>query len=116
MSDPKKTEIVQQPKQVENVLEMVLAQMEHGGGIASKLNDSHIDQIIKQRGTIIDRVHDDRKNERWDSKFYVITSFASALIVIFGVMFFKPDYLSETITALLAGAGGFGGGYGLAKK
>lgn len=109
------TSTKQRPENTQS-LEMLLAQLESGNGISSKLKDSHIDKLIDQRGTIIEKVHADRKGERWDNKFYMVVGLIFTVIILAGVMFFKPEYFSEALTALLSGTGGLGIGYGLAKK
>lgn len=112
-------QVVTQTKQKsENTqsIEMLLAQLESGSGIANKLNDLHIDKLIAQRGEIIEKVHADRKGERWDNKFYITAGLIFAALVLGGVMFFLPEYFPEAMTALVSGGGGLGAGYGLAKK
>lgn len=109
-------EMVPQPaKQQTTSLEMILAQLEQGNGISSKLNDNHIDKLIDQRGKIIEKVSEDRSCERWDGKFYFIIAMVATLIILAGVLFFKPEYFPQAMTALLSGGGGFGIGYGVAK-
>ncbi|MBU2523571.1 hypothetical protein KKG71_00035 [Patescibacteria group bacterium] len=104
------------PRERTESIEMVLAELEHGSGIGSKLNTGHIDKLLDQRSDIIDKVHQDRKDERWDSKFYYVGGATVILSVLAAVFKFAPEYISQAITALFAGSGGFGAGYGFGKR
>jgi hypothetical protein len=101
----------------ENSLEMVMAQLEQSDPtIFNKLSPAHIDKILDQRSTIIEKVHTDRKDERWDNKFYLIVVLGFTIIVLGFVGWKLPEYFSEAISALLGGTGGIGVGFGLARK
>jgi len=110
------SKIKSRPRETTESLEMVLAQLDNGNGIANKLTEGHIDKIIDQRGDIIEKVHTDKKLERKDNKFYVITGLVFSLIVLFGIGSLAPQFLGEAITGLLAGTGGLGLGFGLAMR
>ena len=97
-------------------MDMLLAQLDSGEGIANKLTESHIDKILDQRGDIIDKVHKDRRDERWDGKFYFMGLLVFALIILGGVSYVAPEYLSEAIVALISGLGGYGYGKGSKKS
>jgi hypothetical protein len=97
-------------------MEMLLASLDSGEGIANRLTEEHINTLLAQRGDIIEKIHIDRRSERWDGKFYFVGSLLFALIIIGGVAWVKPEFLSEVIIALVSGLGGYGYGYGKGAK
>lgn len=118
MPNENKTTEATQPAKIlskTETMKMMLASLEQPSGIEDKLSSEHIDKLIDQKSEIIRLVHEDRKAESWDSKFYVIIGVGVIVVILEGILFFAPEFLPETISSLVAGIGGTGFGYGLAK-
>ena len=93
----------------------LLAQKIFGADKTPPLSSEQIDKFIEQRGTIISYVHEDKMQESWDSKFYLVVILIFILAFAGGVAWKLPDYFGEVLSFVAGLFGGSLGGYGLAK-
>jgi hypothetical protein len=103
----------------EPVREIMFKQMAFSGPLPNplieKITPAHIDKILDQCQE--DGIHDhqDRKSNRW---FNLVYALIAAAFIIFLVVFLakdNKDLLTSLIGFIVAGGGGFFGGYGYGR-
>ena len=59
--------------------------------------ESQIDEILSQKSKIIDYVHEDKKLDSKDSRFYFISILSASVLIVLCVLFFAKEYLTQTL-------------------
>lgn len=94
----------------------VLLQKVIGQDSSPDLTKEQVDEVLSQQRQVKEYIHEDRKRESYDSKFYLITILAFILIFSGIVLWKYPDAFSEVLSLLVGLFGGAFGGYGLGTK
>src|SRR6266851_7992929 len=101
----------------------VIMQQVAGLGQMPDLTEAQISEVLAQRRLVTDYTRADRKDNHEQFKdntqtlrLFWITGLAALLIVFISVLLFKPDLLSQLVSALLGGGGGYGIGRATGNK
>ena len=109
--------IVQAAPHEENSQELsILLHKVLGATNTPNFTKEQIDELLSQKREITGYVHADKKQEAWDSKFYLTVIFLFVLVFSGLVLWKKPDSFGEVLSFLAGLFGGGLGGYGLASK
>lgn len=87
------------------------------GGDNFAPTSQQFDEILAQRKVVHSYIHEERMQDHEkfkisssDSKYYVTLILVFVIIICSFVLFLKPDYFTQVLSALLGFAGGFGVG------
>lgn len=118
MPENKSTELSsQRPMREENSHEMsILLQKVLGADNTPNFTEKQVDELLAQKREITGFIHEDKKRESRDGKFYLTSVLAFILLFSGLVMWKKPDLFSEVLSFLVGVFGGSLGGYGLASR
>ncbi len=72
--------------------------------------EKQVDEILSQRGKVIDLVHKDKIRESSDKKYYFTVTFVCSLTVVVLVLFFAKQYLTQVLSLIIGASGGYGFG------
>lgn len=71
-------------------------------------NEKQVDEILSQRSKVYDYIHDDRKRESSDKKFYFVGALGASLVIVVLVLFFAQEFLTQVISLIIGAFGGYG--------
>ena len=89
-------------------LNQMMLMMNSSDGGNMQFNEQHVSALVEQKGKIIDYIHDDRKRESFDKKFYVCVAVFAWFFSLFFTMKFAPEYLDVVIASSATFLGGLG--------
>lgn len=75
-----------------------------------------IDELLSQKREITGFIHEDKKRDSWDGKFYLVIILCFILAFSALVLSKEPDLFGEVLSFLAGLFGGGLGGYGLATR
>lgn len=70
--------------------------------------EKQVDEILSQRRKVYDYIHDDKKTDSYDKKFYFIGALIGSLVVTILVLFFAKEFLTQIISLIIGAFGGYG--------
>lgn len=94
----------------------ILLQKVLGADNTPNFTKEQVDELLSQKREITKFIHEDKKSESRDGKFYLIIILAFILLFSGLVLWKKPELFSEVLSFLTGALGGGLGGYGLASK
>lgn len=94
----------------------ILMQKVLGADNTPDFTKEQVDELLSQKRQITGYVHDDKKRDSWDNKFYLVIVLIFVLIFSCLVLWKKPELFNETLSFLAGTFGGGLGGYGLASR
>jgi len=97
----------------ETTLQMLLQKVV--GGNTFTPTERQVDEVLSQRRQVIGYIHDDKKTDSYDSKFYLVVVLIFILVFSGLVLWFKSDLFPEVLSFLAGLFGGGIGGYGFGK-
>ncbi len=116
MPEEDKSIATSQPRE-ENSHEMsILLQKVLGADNTPNFTKEQVDELLSQKREITGYIHEDKKRESRDSKFYLLVVLIFVILFSGLVMWKKPDLFSEVLSFLTGAFGGGLGGYGIAQK
>ena len=74
-----------------------------------------IDELLSQRRQIAAYIHEDRKTDSYDTKFYLVAIIAFILFFSGLVLRMKPEIFSEVLSLIVGLLGGGAAGFGIGK-
>jgi len=105
------------PVREENSQEMsILLQKVLGNENVPEFTKEQVDEILSQKREITNFIHEDKKRESGDNKFYLVVVLIFICIFAGGVLFNEPEYFDVVLSFLAGIFGGGLGGYGLGLK
>jgi hypothetical protein len=118
MSNEEKKGVMTTPHtKEENTQEMsILMQKVLGTDRTPDFTKEQVDELLSQKREITGYIHDDKKRDSWDSKFYLVILLTFVLLFSCLVLWKKPDLFNEVLSFLTGAFGGGLGGYGLGSK
>jgi CRISPR/Cas system CSM-associated protein Csm4 (group 5 of RAMP superfamily) len=81
-----------------------------------KIDASHITQVIENAEKSEQREYNDRSSQRKYQVFYALLATGVFVFLIYWFSDSQPDLLTEILKAIVFALGGFGAGYGVAKR
>ncbi|MDQ5953199.1 MAG: hypothetical protein QG551_427 [Patescibacteria group bacterium] len=70
--------------------------------------EQQVDEVLSQRRQVLSYVHEDRKQESTDKKFYFTLTLVATTVIILLVLFFAKEYLTQVLSLIIGGLGGYG--------
>ena len=72
------------------------------------ITEKQVDEVLAQQRQIHEFVHQDKQRESWDKRFYFFVTLVASLIVIILVLFFAKQFLTQGLSLIVGGIGGYG--------
>ncbi len=94
----------------------ILLQKMFGSDKTPDLTKEQIDELLSQKREITRYIHEDKKQDSWDSKFYLVVVLLFTLALSGLVLWKKPDLLNEVLSFLGGLFGGGFAGYGVGSR
>lgn len=89
----------------------ILLQKVIGSDTAPNFTEEQTNEILSQRRKITEYVHEDRKRESYDSKFYLVSIALFVLLFSALVLNYYPEVFPEVLSLVV----GLFGGYAIGK-
>ena len=70
--------------------------------------EKQVDEILSQRSKVYDYIHEDKKIDSADKKFYFKWALVGSLVVVILVLFFANEFLTQIISLIIGAFGGYG--------
>ncbi len=94
----------------------ILLQKITGDGNVSNFTVEQTNEILSQRRKITEYVHEDRKRESYDAKFYLIVIVVFVFFFSALVLKFYPEVFPQVLSLVIGLFGGGGVGYSIGKS
>jgi hypothetical protein len=94
----------------------ILMQKVLGSDNSPDFTKEQVDELLSQKREITGYIHEDKKSDSWDNKFYLVAILIFVLLFSCLVLWKKPEFFSEVLSFLTGVFGGGLGGYGWANK
>ncbi len=78
--------------------------------------ETQVDEILSQKSKVIDYIHEDKKLESSDNRFYFLAVIIFSGIIILSVLFFAKENLTQIVSLIIGGLGGYGIGKNQSTK
>ena len=72
------------------------------------ITEKQVDEVLSQRRQIHELMHKDKQRESLDKRFYFFATLLASLIVIILVLFFAKQFLTQVLSLIIGGIGGYG--------
>ncbi len=70
--------------------------------------EKQVDELLAQRNKVYGFIHEDKKIDSYDKKFYFIGALIASLVIIILVLFFAKEFLTQILSLLIGAFGGYG--------
>lgn len=117
MPEDKQKEIIPHPVIREDSHELsFLLQRVLGADNTPNFTEKQVDELLAQKREIAGFIHNDKKRESDDERFYLMVTLLFVVLFSGLVLWREPDLFKEVLTFLAGLFGGGLGGYGLASR
>lgn len=111
-------EVVQgQSENAETTHELsILMQRVLGTDNSPDFTSEQVDELLSQKRQVNEFVHEDKKRDSADAKFYMVVILVFILLFTALILWRRPDYFGEVLSFLAGLFGGSLGGYGWSSR
>lgn len=90
----------------ESTLSILMQKVSGEGPITP--TEKQVDEILSQRRQVHDMIHKDGIRESNDKKYYFTVIIIASCVVIVLVLFFAREFLTQVLSLIIGGLGGYG--------